>query len=210
MLCTVIKGPTLDLASLQIEQAQKLSHLVELRLDIIQDWNIEQLKNLRKDFPIGMIFTLRPVSQGGMFSGPEEERLKLIEKLSEINPEYMDLEYSIPVQNVRKLKEQHPRITFILSFHDFEKMPPLDPVLEMMRKIPADLYKISVTLHSSSEALILLDFMKSHSAGVLAMGMGRFGYITRILSPLFGGKLVYASLDLQTGTARDRYLYRNF
>lgn len=201
MLCTIIKGPTFEDARNQLIQAQDGCSLVELRLDFFKDLNLDQLKKLRQEFPIPMIFTFRPVSQGGAFEGSEEERLEQIKKLSTLKPEYIDLEYNVPSSFAKNLKAENPETKVIVSFHDFEKMPPLTPVLEKLKKLDADLYKIAVMIHSSAEALSLLSFMKENQPNVVVMGMGPYGEITRILSPIFGGRFVYASLNQGLSTA---------
>ena len=69
-----------------------------------------------------------------------------------------------------------------------------------MHKLEADLYKIAAKIENSTDALQLLDFMRSNQ-NVLAMGMGSLGYITRILSPIFGGRFVYTALSQEESTA---------
>ena len=201
MLCAVLKGPTFEEARNQLVLAQDNCTLVELRLDFFEDLDLNELRKLRQEFRFPMIFTLRPISQGGSFKGSEEERLEKIRELSTLQPEYIDLEYTVNPTFVKKLRVENPQIHVIISFHDFEKTPPLSSVLEMLKKFEADLYKIAVMVHSSSEALSLLTFMRENQPNVLVMGMGPYGNVTRILSPLFGGRFVYASLDQELSTA---------
>src|ERR1700727_1109974 len=103
MLCIPIKGPSLEQARQQLEEAQKYCRLVELRLDLIKDWQLHQIKSLKDAFRLEMIFTLRAASQGGEFSSSEEERLGQLEQLSHLKPEYLDLEYTVPPQFVRQI-----------------------------------------------------------------------------------------------------------
>ncbi len=201
MICAVIKGPTLTEVRDQLKRAMNGASIVELRLDFFAPEALKHLQQLLNDFSLPMIFTLRPLDQGGAFSGSEERRLEQIRNFAKLKPAYFDLEYTIPAQFASELKEEHPQIQIIISFHDFDKMPPLEATLSKLKKVQGDLYKIAVMPHSSVEALSLLNFMRSHRSNVLAMGMGLYGKITRILAPIFGGRFVYASLEVELATA---------
>jgi 3-dehydroquinate dehydratase / shikimate dehydrogenase len=195
MLCAVIKGPTLQQAREQLAQAKQKCSLVELRFDYFHEISLEQIRQLHHDFAIPMIFTLRPISQGGAYDKSEEERLAKIEELASIKPAYIDLEYTVAPSFVEKLRAQSPATKFIISFHDFEKMPPLAPILTRLKQLKGDLYKIAVMVHSSTEALSVLSFMRDNQPGLLVMGMGPYGEITRILSPVYHGVFTYAALE---------------
>ena len=142
MLCAVIKGPTLQQAREQLAQAKQKCSLVELRFDYFHEISLEQIRQLHHDFAIPMIFTLRPISQGGAYDKSEEERLAKIEELASIKPAYIDLEYTVAPSFVEKLRAQSPATKFIISFHDFEKMPPLAPILTRLKQLKGDLYKM--------------------------------------------------------------------
>ncbi len=201
MLCSVIKGPHFEQARQQLALAMKNSSIAELRLDLFEYIDLDLIKRLKYEFPIPMIFTLRSQMQGGNYTGSEEDRIKLIRELLLLNPEYIDLEYNISPSFIHEIREKNPNIKIITSYHDFEKMPPLENILKEMQKIPADFYKMAFMLHSSAEALELLYFMKQYSAKVIAIGMGPFGESTRILGPIFGAKIVYGSIDQESTTA---------
>ena len=191
MLCTVIKGPDFTQSRQQLAKAT----FAELRLDFFESITIDKINDLRKEFLIPMIFTLRSKQQGGNYSENENERIKAIQSLCVLEPEYIDLEYHVPESFISEIKKRHPNIKIIASYHNFEKMPPLGPILNELKKMPADFFKIAVTPQSSNESLEILDFMKNHSSNVFAMGMGPYGESTRVLGPLFGAKIIYGSPD---------------
>lgn len=197
-VCAVIRGPSYEEVEQQLTLAFTQCSLVELRFDLMEGWDLERLKSLRKRFDVPMIFTLRSKSQGGNFEGPDEKRLQMIRQLASLEPEYLDIESPADPEFVARLIKGHTKI--ILSFHDFHGMPSLSSTLEEMRRCPADIYKIAVTPSSAAEALELLIFMKDHPF-VLAMGMGGYGAMTRILAPIYGACFTYASLNDELGTA---------
>lgn len=161
MLCTAIKGPSLKEVERQLAIAMDCADLVELRLDLFDSWNIQDIKELRSQFQIPMISTLRSSAEGGKFLGPEEERLKCILQLAAMQPEYMDLEHHASNDLIGKIQLQHPSIKIILSYHQFSGMPvDLDALYAQMRKTRADFYKMAVTPNNSLDAIRLLCWMK--------------------------------------------------
>lgn len=201
MLCAVIKGPTLEQAREQLNKAIKGCSLVEIRLDFFKNVSLNEIKLLKDEFNIPMLFTLRSTSQGGAYDKSERERLDELKEFASLKPEYIDVEYTVDPSYFKELKAKYPETKLIVSFHDFEKMPPLLPILNQLKQISADLYKIAVMVHSAAEALSLLVFMKEHQPNLLIMGMGVYGEVTRILAPVYGGLYVYASLDEGLSTA---------
>ncbi len=214
MLCGVIKGPTLEKIHDQLNIASSYCHLAEMRLDYFESFDLDLLKKLRTTYPIPMIFTLRPVSQGGNYKGTEEERLQKIKILAALKPEYIDLEYTVPSSFIEQIKDSK----VILSYHDFNAMPDPETILKQMKKVKADIYKMAFMLKATAEGLILLQFMRAHAENVIAMGMGPYSESTRILAPIFGAKFVYGSIDEESSTApgqipikvlRDTYHYNH-
>ena len=169
MIVVAIKGPSIQEAKMQIAKAVTLrADLVELRLDLLDPWNVDDLKDIRGSFPIPMIF-------------------KVKKDLPEVMPEYIDSEYGLKLPEETRL---------ILSHHNFEETPDLETLYEEMKKTPADFYKIAVTPKNTIDALRILLFSKSKK-DVIAIGMGPYGEMTRILASPF----TYASLDDSQKTA---------
>jgi 3-dehydroquinate dehydratase/shikimate dehydrogenase len=201
MICTVIKGPTIKDVHQQISQAITCSDMIELRLDYFEDWNPDDLKELRKVFFIPMLFTLRSKLEGGNYPFSEEKRLVDIEVLASLQPEYMDLESFVSGKFIYNLSEKYPTIKFIISYHNFHHTPlNLDAILMNMRKTPAHYYKIAVTSKSTVEALKFLCWTKIQE-NLIGISMGPYGQISRILAPIVGIPITYASLEEQAESA---------
>lgn len=195
MICLVIPGPTIAQARKALSNCPKEVNLIELRLDLIEDWTLLNVEELRHDFPeFNVILTLRPIDQGGGSTLSTEERMDILCELAKTTPEYIDIEYDTPLALFSKIKEISPRTKIILSIHNFQLMPDLKKTLDQLKQTPADLYKIAVQLDSTVNALKLLIFQRENPEVVIA-GMGLYGKVTRILSPIFGGRFVYASSD---------------
>jgi len=195
MLTVTVKG-TMEECKRTIFAAQGHAQMIELRIDLMQDWNLATIKTLLHTCKLPAIFTLRRRDQGGGFSGSEEEREKTLLRLARLKPTYIDLEYDV------SFREKIPDdIKVIISYHNFSKMPEnLERIYGAMLPLKADIYKIACKGHSSIDALNMLKFVQEHEK-IAGICMGKYGEITRILSPLINNALTYAPLEGDEGTA---------
>src|SRR3972149_5945622 len=93
MIAFIVKGASFKKANHQIKNAT--TNLIELRLDLFEKIEIDQIKKLKDSFQKDFIFTLRSKKQKGSFKLSEEKRLLLIEKLANLNPTYLDIEFFV-------------------------------------------------------------------------------------------------------------------
>lgn len=192
MLCVSIKGPSFQEVEGQIQQASLYADLIELRLDYFQDKEIYLFADLPSKYPIPIILTLK--------NSPFPFDL-----VSKLHPQYLDIEYEKFSDVVDQFLKDHPEIKLILSYHDYTKTPEhLHTIFQQMKKIPAFFYKIAVTANNCLEGHYFFKWNKqiyNSEISTLTVSMGSHGQITRILSPLLGNPITYASLDDQHTTA---------
>ena len=201
-ICVVIPGSTFDDVHHQIVLAQQYADLVELRLDHFHLMDKAALTRLRTDFSIPMIFTLRSHQQGGKYKDSEELRLQEIKALAALNPEYLDLESHVPTQFLDDITANHPDIKLIISHHDFTKTPhDLDVILQKMQMCAAHHYKIAVHSENSLDTLRLLTWAKDGHKKIIPISMGKHGQCSRILGPIVGSPICYATIDEKLVTA---------
>ena len=86
------------------------------------------------------------------------------------------------------------------SYHNFKGVPPFEElinILEEMRSIGADVYKFAIIADSFEEmsTLIKLILSKKENEEMVVMGMGEKASFMRVLTPMLGGFLTFASLD---------------
>ncbi len=171
---------------------------VELRLDYFTKLDLGQIQQLCTEYSIPKIFTLRKKSQGGFYEGTETERLSLIEKLIELEPEYFDIEYDVPHEFVQKIHQAYPQVQLVSSYHDFDKTPEnLEQILEQMQKQEISVYKIAGKANSTLDTLRMLDFVAHHSKSqnITGICMGELGQISRILAPVVNSYFNYVATD---------------
>ena len=116
----------------------------------------------------------------------------------------------IDVEYGHKVKD--PRRT-VLSFHDFERMPDLKPLIDAMTAFGCAHTKIAVTPKTLAENEQLIAGIRP---GMTMIGMGERGLYSRILAPFFGSELFFAgnaapgqlSLDRAQAIYGDRKIRR--
>ncbi len=187
MRCAIIVGPSFKQAQEQLLQALPHCDLAELRLDLWEDYQLEELRTLH--FPKPLIFTLK-------------KELSKLTQLAALKPAYIDLEQDVPETIFKELRAKFPKVKLIASFHDFDKTP--DTLQES--SLPVDFYKIATMTHSTLDALRLLIFSQNAKQPLIISGMGDSGQITRILGPVYKSAWSYAPLENSQMTAPGQIL----
>jgi 3-dehydroquinate dehydratase/shikimate dehydrogenase len=206
MLIAVV--PVLDYAQAHADIAGIRGQVsgIELRLDYRATHVLDALANLRQAYPeLAFIFTLRSVDQGGRYAFDDEQRQIDLLSLCQLQPDYLDLEYDLPLDFVRALHESYPHIRLICSFHDFNETPAdLSACIAVLQQPYFSLYKIATFARTTSDALRMVDCIRTHpkKGTLIGICMGALGQCTRILSPVMGNVMHYASLDAANETAK--------
>ncbi|OGT47489.1 MAG: shikimate dehydrogenase [Gammaproteobacteria bacterium RIFCSPHIGHO2_12_FULL_41_15] len=205
MLIAVIPVKNYHTAQQQITQVCQQVDGVELRLDYLTGrLDFRAIALLRHSCVLPVILTLRKKSQGGLYDSSEEQRLRDILALCQLNPDYIDIEYDIPMNFVQDIKLRYPNIKLICSYHHFDETPKnLTTILQSLQHPCFYSYKIATKTNTTSEVLRLLQFVKTfHEKCILTgIGMGEEGQVTRIINPIVGNAMNYISVDKSQKTA---------
>lgn len=193
--------------------------LVEYRVDGCFNLDDDDARAMISDVvtrsPLPCIVTCRIASEGGEYHGDDEARASLFEALAEAErpPRYIDIELasietSAPLlEFVKKLAQRReagaPAPRLIVSTHDFERRPPnLARRLERLRRMEdAAIIKVAYRARSLRDNLELFELLRERDRPTIALGMGEFGLMSRVLAPKFGGFLTFAALRNETATA---------
>lgn len=166
--------------------------------------------------PLPCIITCRPAWEGGEYDGDESARISLFEKLATLDrpPRYIDVEAAALARsaNVRqkvRLAVEHdaqPRdlkTSLILSAHDFAGRPAglLGTLASMREESAARVLKVAYTARSLRDMLELFELLRERDRPMIALGMGEFGAMSRLLAGKFGAFLTFASLRPSAATA---------
>ena len=187
MICIPVTACTTQEAINELKEASKHADVVELRIDYIKSPDLNALLKVKKK-PV--IVTNRPKHQGGLFAGDEESRISLLKKAVELNADYIDLEYDC-VDKIKDLGDTK----LIVSYHNFDETPKnVKQIHKNLTKSNAHIVKLVTFANDITDNFYIFDLLNETDYPTIAFCMGELGQISRILSPKFGGKLVFASL----------------
>ena len=167
--------------------------LVELRLDSMERPDAAAaLADRRKP----AIVTCRPLREGGMFDGSEEERLRILTQAHSCGAEFIDIEWDTPFEDVKAARRGRG---LIVSRHDFSGTPAdTAGTLERLRASGVEIAKLAVTTERAADLLALLNATRGGGSSIV-IGMGAAGMSTRILAGHFGSRWTYAGPAIAPG-----------
>ncbi|HOW15765.1 type I 3-dehydroquinate dehydratase [Methanosarcina sp.] len=195
--------------------AEKGADILEIRLDLLGIRDLERaaetVRKIKSETGLPLLITNRSGAEGGKWEGKEEDRIGLLTGLLffKDGPDAIDIELSAGRKDrdkVIKTAKDNEK-TVIISSHDFLKTPSLQDmktILEKMFLEGADIAKLAVMPQSMEDTLnllrVTLDF-KSAGKSVCTIAMGSQGKHTRVVAPLYGSVLTYASIESDTAAA---------
>ncbi len=174
--------------------------LVEARMDVIglatRHW-LDVCHSVESS-GLPVIMTLRFASEGGQWTGSDEERLKAFTLALQFLAA-VDVELSSPVATeVVAAAKQHKKPA-IVSYHNFDRTPSLPELKDVILRAESlgdVVVKISTMVNSSEDIRILQELMDcERTAPLCVIGMGAKGTETRISLPCSGSCLTYGFLD---------------
>lgn len=219
-VCTPITAKKSSEIPALIKKAERMgADLAEIRLDYLESF--DGIENAVENAKIPLIATNRQYEQGGKRKQDENERVKTLLKMAKMGFSFLDLEVATSnIEAITKdLRKNNAKI--ILSFHNFNETPNLEElqkIVDSQIKMGADICKLVTMAKSLNDNLTCLSLVAemSRKTSIICFAMGKLGVPSRILSPVFGGYLTYASLETgmetapgQIGIKRLREFYRH-
>lgn len=167
--------------------------LVELRIDAIKNPDPDEVLKLIKDIKHPMIATNRRIEEGGLFDGSESERVEILLSAAK-KADIIDIELETNNEYINKIVKAAN--STIISYHDFNKTPSVEFLLDIVEreKEIGDIAKFAVMPNKISDTLVVLDVL-SRVDNTVGISMGDIGRYTRIIAPLFGSPITFASLE---------------
>lgn len=176
--------------------------ILEIRFDLLDITTSHDAKKLVNEIKsatnLPCIATNRLQSEGGKWSGTEEDRIGLlIDILEQVDAVDIEVSAGEDVRNMVVQNAKNAGKTVIVSSHDFNKTPTVD----LMRKTlddcidaGADIAKIAVMPESMQDVLNLLQVTQDSRAPVCTISMGDLGKHSRIVASCYGSVLTYGSV----------------
>ncbi len=204
-ICISILPKTEAEALALMEQAEKEgADLIEVRVDNLP--NTTNLKELAKHSKTIKIATNKLAEKGGYFAGTEREQQQTLLAAAQSGFNYVDVDLSAPNLKDFMAEARATGAKLIVSHHDFNctlNEAGLLKILERELAYGADVCKIVTTARKIEDNLTLLDFTAAYceKVNLVCFAMGDIGKVSRLLSPLFGGFLTFATLQHNSETA---------
>ena len=203
-------------ARAEVESGERF---LEFRVDYLPNPMdaVAALPKFLAEFPdCAILATCRRHQNHGKFDGSIPEQIRILEAAVDAGAVAVDLEIESAENATDKLDRLRNNCKLIISYHNFDGTPAMEPVYRRMTKIPAYAYKIVSTAKKPSDSQKMLALVKAHAKDkVIVLAMGEPGFPSRVLAPAFGGLYTYAAPNAAEGTASGqvsarhlRHLYR--
>jgi 3-dehydroquinate dehydratase type I len=168
--------------------------LFELRIDLVGPKWRDVVPLLKKPW----IACNRRAAEGGNWKGSEEKRVKELMSSLDLGASYVDIELGASGSE-EIAKEVKSRAQVIISHHDLKETPPIDRLRQIVideLAAGADICKVITTAREFRDNITMLELITVFPASkIISFAMGAAGQVSRILSPLVGGFLTWASAE---------------
>lgn len=177
-----------------ITSVEPLVDFFEVRIDLIgKSWR-KIAAQLKKPW----IACNRRIEEGGKWQGSEDKRIKEVVSALEIGADFIDLELGTTAVE-KTVKEIKGRAQLIISYHNLKETPPIDRLRQIVINqiaVGADICKVVTTANSIRDNVEVLQLMAHFpDIKIISFAMGMAGQISRVMSPLVGGFLTWASTE---------------
>jgi 3-dehydroquinate dehydratase type I len=183
-----------------VKRAEVLVDMLELRMDLVGGGWPEMARHLHKPW----IATMRDSAHRGKFTGSEEERVGDLMRAVKLGAYAIDVELDCPALGdmVKGLKS---KARCLVSYHNWDGTPPLEQLSATVQRqlaAGADICKVVTMARNVYDNLAVLKLLGLFPwIDIISFAMGPVGTLSRVLSPMAGGYLTYASMDESGGSA---------
>ncbi len=171
-------------------------------LDVPEDGAAAIHRFIARNPDCTILATCRRHHNHGRFEGSIQHEMAILGSAIEHGAYAVDVEIETAEMAVDKMAALRDRAKLIVSWHNFESTPALDPVLRRLTRIPADAYKIVSTARKPSDVGRALWLGRNHPrVPLIVLAMGETGFASRALSTAYNGMFTYAAPAHVDGTA---------
>ena len=198
MICIPIVAKNSDSAIRKMAKAHTLADVIEIRLDLMEEFD---LKEIIRAATRPVLVTYRSKREGGSGTAAYGTRARYLRDAMEAGADYVDVEFRIPLEHRRLMVQSKGHCKIVMSAHLLNGTPcqeKLERVFRKMAATGADIVKIVTWASEWEDNLRVLELIpRARVIGteIIAFCMGPLGRISRILCPLMGGHMTFASLD---------------
>ena len=196
--CVSIAEKTPKKLKQTLTKALKKSDYAEIRFDFLNPNAVpEALHLIRKDLR-KCVSTLRPIREGGKFSGSEKNRISIIKLIAEYDSFLLDIEYdTLRKNNSLQRYLKNTGTNTLVSWHNFKQTPTISILkkkLSEMKKFSNNIKIVTMAKSINDGSRILSLYNNNINVNLIAFSMGNFGKISRLRCLLLGSPYTYVSL----------------
>lgn len=192
----------LEHANREIDSGERF---LEFRLDYLPNPHdgVAAIRKFLDQNPEAVILaTCRRHQNHGRFNGSIEEQIQILSNAVDAGARSVDVEIESAESTKAQLEPLRSKCYLIISYHNFDGTPPLEPLVKRLSRFPADAYKVVTTARKPSDTQRVLALAKTHpKTKFILLAMGETGFPSRVLSPAMGGLYTYAAPSSAEGTA---------
>lgn len=178
--------------------------LFEVWLDAVQDLDTQALVS---SCPKPLLCVCKAKEEKGEFLGGEEARIQLLIDAAKAGADFIDVGIHTEKKLIEKCLTEKGNAKLILSFHNWDTTPKMTTMLtrvDEMLSFKPDMIKYVATAESMEDNVQifrLAENLQKKGIKFLVMCMGKFGKISRVVTPLLGSEWMYAPIDEMQASA---------
>jgi 3-dehydroquinate dehydratase / shikimate dehydrogenase len=193
MICLSLTASGLDENLRLIESCRGHIDMCELRADFLDEWDVPRLRSFPGEAGVPVILTLRRREDGGNWRGSEADRAERLREVLSAAYGWIDLESGSDTADIAA-QARSLGVAIIRSLHDFKGVP--DDLAERVKRLaeaPGEIPKYAVMPSSTADLRRVVQALKLTRGPRIILGMGDWGFATRILARRLGSMLSFVS-----------------
>lgn len=198
MLCIPIIARDTESAINKISNAEKLADLTEIRLDLMESF---QLGRIIKAADKPVIVTYRSEKEGGKGKADPSIVTDYLTIAASEKADFIDVELGMPEKWKERIIQNRHESRIIVSSHIMDKTPSMEDLNSLLDDSILsgnDLVKIVTRANKWEDNLRILELVagaREREINIIAFCMGAMGRMSRIFSLLTGGFLTFTSVE---------------
>lgn len=186
-------------------EADAGERFLEFRLDYLPapEQGIEVIRKFLSLYPNACVLaTCRRHQNHGRYNGSIEDQFRVLHAAVDAGACGVDVEIESAETPLAPRHLLDRSATVIVSYHNYEGTPAMDPIVRRMLKVPATAYKIVTTARKPSDNIRVLSLAKAYpKTPMILLAMTEIGFPSRVLSMANGCVYTYAAPSAAEGTA---------
>lgn len=181
-----------------MEEAAPLADIVEIRLDVMETFSLNEIIG---SAPRPVIVTYRTKREGGQGGADYGTTIQYLIDAMEAGADLVDVEFSMPPDFRQEVFQYPSACGHVVSAHLINGTPSQEKLKDVFKKMAAtgaDVVKIVTQAKEPEDNLRVLELIpmaRNLHIKIIAFCVGPLGRISRIACHLLGGYLTFASLE---------------